>query len=180
MKHDLPSRLSYSESCRFLQDLGHLEEGLIPPVPERRPEYDDEEPLGICFFRTSVGEGDMEHLSLPRTYFGRSDVGPISFKNTDLSESTLCWNDFNEVDFTDADLSRSDLRGSLFNKVAFVRADLRDADLRRSTFEDCDFTEADMRGARLTREQGKHLPISDKQSQEIDWQDSDGDEPPGD
>lgn len=179
MKDELPTRRPYNESCELLQELGYLDKGDIPPIPDHRPQYDDEEPLGVSFFRTFVGEGDLENMTLRRTYFAKSEVGPVSFKNTDLSESTLCWNDFNEVNFTDADLSRSDLRASNFTKAVFVRANLRDADLRHSTFEECDFREADMTGARLTREQGETIPISDQQRQEIDWQDSEGDEPPG-
>src|SRR5262245_21815163 len=140
-------RLSYEDSCRLLQRLGYPDagaEGMIPPIPDRRPQCDDAGPLGVSFFRTFVGEGDLENLTLPRTFFGRSEIGPVSFKNTDLSESTLCWNDFNGVNFTDADLSGSDLRASFFSETDFVRTNLRYADLRRSNFEACDFTDADM------------------------------------
>jgi uncharacterized protein YjbI with pentapeptide repeats len=179
MKDDIPCRRSYRDSCELLQQLGYLEKGSIPPIPDHLPQYDDEAPLGVHFFRTFVGEGDLENLTLTRTYFARSEVGPISFRNTDLSESTLCWNDFHEVNFTDADLSRSDLRASHFTESAFVRAKLRDADLRHSTFEECDFTEADMLGAKVTHEQGTELHLSDKQRHEIDWQGSNGEEPPG-
>jgi hypothetical protein len=178
------TRLSYEESCMLLQRLGFGEagaEGLIPPMRDHRPRYDDAAAIGITFFRTWLGfdERNLENLTLPRTYIGRSEVGPVSFKNTDLSESTLCWNDFNEVDFTDADLSGCDLRSSIFREVKFVRTNLRNADLRRSRFEACDFTDADMRGAKLTREQGKQIPLFDQQRNVIDWQESGGDEPPG-
>lgn len=179
MKKDLPNRRTYKDSCELLQQLGFVERGAIPPIPDHQPQYDDEEPLGVNFFRTFVGECDLEGLTLPRTYFAKSQVGPVSFKNTDLSESTLCWNDFNEVNFTDADLSRSDLRASNFTETAFVRANLRDADLRHSNFEECDFAEADMLGAKLTYEHGENILISDKQRQGIDWQENSGDEPPG-
>lgn len=173
------ARLSYEDSCKLLQRLGYLDDGAVPPMPDHRPQYDDEEPLGVSFFRTFVGEGDLENLTLHRTFFGRSEVGPLSFKNTDLSESTLCWNDFNGVQFTGADLSGSDLRASQFNEVGFIRANLRGTDLRRSSFDECDFTDADMQGAKLTRKQGEELSLSDQQRKVIDWQDSDGDEPPG-
>jgi uncharacterized protein YjbI with pentapeptide repeats len=179
MKDELSTRRTYIESCELLQKLGYLENDVIPPILDHRPQYDDEEPLGVSFFRTFVGEGDLENMTLPRTYFAKSELGPVSFKNTDLSESNLCWNDFNEVDFTQADLSRSDLRASTFTAALFVRANLRDADLRRSSFEDCDFTEADMRVAKLTRNQAEGIPLSARQRQEIGWQDNDGDEPPG-
>ena len=179
MKDDTRLRHTYQGSCEILQELGYLEKGTIPPIPDHRPQYDDDEPLGVSFFRTFVGEGGLENLTLPRTSFAKSEVGPVSFKNTDLSESTLCWNDFNGVDFTDADLSRSDLRSSIFASSVFVRANLQDTDLRRSSFEDCDFTGADMRGAKLTFEQGHDLPLSEEQRREMDWQESDGEEPPG-
>jgi BTB/POZ domain-containing protein KCTD9 len=153
-----PNRKTYEESCELLQKLGYLEQGKIPPVPDRRPQYDDQEPLGVSFFRTAVTQGDLENLTLPRTFFGRSAVGPVSFKNTDLSESSLCWNDFNEVDFTDADLPRSDLRASIFENVVFVRANLSGADMRHSNFLACDFTDADLRGVKLTVKRASALP----------------------
>ncbi len=36
-----------------------------------------------------------------------------------------------------------------------------------------------MREAKLTHEQGEQIDLAAKQRQEIDWQESDGDEPPG-
>jgi uncharacterized protein YjbI with pentapeptide repeats len=188
------TRLSYDESCRLLQRIGYRNsagaEGVIPPMPDHRPQCDDEAPLGVSFFRTFVGQDieegdddvshlDLENLTLPRTFFGRSYIQHVSFKNADLSESTLCWNDFEEVNFTDADLSGCDLRASIFTEVKFVRANLRNADLRRSSYEACDFTDADLRGAKLTYEQGEEFDLSEQQRPEIDWQDSDGDDPPG-
>ena len=192
MRSGRATRLSYEESCRLLQRLGYSDvgaEGVIPPIPDHRPQIDDD-PLGVTFFRTFVGQdieqGDddvrhrnLENLTLPRTFFGRSYIQHVSFKNTDLSESTLCWNDFTEVNFTDADLSECDLRASSFSEIDFVQTNLRNADLRRSSFEACDFTDADMRGAKLTREQAEQILLSDQQQQEIDWQESDGEEPPG-
>lgn len=180
--HEQSGRLSYEESCRVLQKLGFLDagaDGAIPPMPDHLPQCDDEEPLGVSFFRTFVGEGDLENLTLPRTFFGRSEIGPLSFKNTDLSESNLCWNDFNEVSFEDADLSGSDLRASVYNSVKFVRTNLRHADLRLSTFDSCDFTNAELQGAKLTREQAEDLGLTDEQRNVIDWQETEGDEPPG-
>lgn len=172
-------RVGYESSCRLLQALGLLEPGDIPPVPDHRPRHDDEEPLGVSFFRTSVGEGDLENLSLLRTFIGRSEVGPISFRNSDLSESGLCWNDFIDVDFSDCDLPDSDLRASIFKSVKFVRANLRNTDFRRSHFERCDFTDAEMLGAKLARIQAKMVRLSPKQQREIDWQAEEGPEPDG-
>ena len=188
------NRLSYEDSCRLLQRTGYTNaagaEGLIPPLPDHRPQCDDEEPLGVSFFRTFVGQDieegdedeshrDLENLTLPRTFFGRSYIQHVSFQNTDLSESTMCWNDFTEVNFTDANLSGCDLRASFFSEIDFVRTNLQNADLRRSNFEACDFTDADMRGAKLTHEQEDEIDLSKQQQQEIDWQDNDGDETPG-
>lgn len=176
------SRLSYEESCRMLQELGYTDagaDGTIPPMPDRIPQYDDEEPLGVSFFRTFVGEEDLENLTLPRTFFGRSEIGPLSFRNTDLSESNLCWNDFNEVNFEDADLSGSDLRASLYNGVKFVRANLSNTDLRLATFDSCDFTDAKMQGAKLSAEQVNDIDLTDEQRDAIDWQEFDGEEPRG-
>jgi hypothetical protein len=182
MSYERVKRLPYEESVKLLQRRGFPDagaEGVIPPKPDHRPQGDDEEPLGVSFFRTFVGEGDLENLTLPRTFFGRSQIGPVSFKNTDLSESTLCWNDFNDVNFTDADLSECDLRAANFSGTVFVRTNLQNADLRRSKFEACDFTDAEMRGAKLTRQQAMPLRLSDPQRQVIDWQESDGHDPPG-
>jgi hypothetical protein len=49
-------RLSYEDSCRRLQQ-NYIDAGSIPPIPDHRPQPDDEEPLGVSFFRTFVGEG---------------------------------------------------------------------------------------------------------------------------
>lgn len=192
MSSERVARLSYEESCWLLQRIGYPDvgaEGVIPPMPDHRPQF-DQDPLGVTFFRTFVGQdieqGDddvrhrnLENLTLPRTFFGRSYIQHVSFMNTDLSDSTLCWNDFTEVNFTDADLSGCDLRASLFSETNFVRTNLRNADLRRSGFEACDFTDADMAGAKLTHEQGEELHLSFDQRKVIDWQESDGEEPPG-
>jgi hypothetical protein len=178
---DRVTRFSYEESCKLLQSIGQADagsDGEILPIPDHLPQYDDEEP-GVSFFRTLVAEVELEHLTLPRTFFGRSEIGPISFRNTNLFESNLCWNDFIEVNFEEADLSGSDLRASNFNKVRFVKTKLRGADLRLASFESCDFTYADMHGAKLTREQGARLRLTDEQKKAIDWQENDGEAPPG-
>jgi len=65
---ELPIRLSYEASCKRLQDMKWLEAGEVPPMPPQRPAYDDEEPLGVNFFRTRVADDDMSNLNLSRTF----------------------------------------------------------------------------------------------------------------
>ncbi|UXU86030.1 pentapeptide repeat-containing protein [Burkholderia sp. S-53] len=169
-------RLSYEESCRRLQER-HLEPGSVPPMPDRLPQADDER-LGVSFFRTFLGDGEnISNLTLPRTFFGRSEINDVRFCNTDLTESNLCWNDFIDVDFAEAVLARSDLRASLFERVRFTGADLSHADLRGSTFVRCDFSQAVMTGVVMTRTQGTTLDLSAAQRQEIAWTDDEGAEP---
>ena len=168
----MAERLDYEASCRKLE----LEPA--PPVPDHMPRFDDEEPLGVQFFRTMV-EGDLSGLTLPRTFFGRSEISKASFVNTDLHESNLCWNDFIDVDFSQADLSHSDLRASLFEDVLFVETNLQSADLRGASFRNCRFDRALMKGATLTRALGEELSLSPEQRSEINWVDDDGDEPDG-
>lgn len=172
-------RLSYEASCRRLQR-DYLGEGVIPPLPDHLPRPDDEEPLGVSFFRTFVGEGDdLSNLSLPHTFFGRSEIKDAAFRNSDFTESNLCWNDFADVDFTDAVLAGSDMRASLFQRVKFVRTDLRRADLRRSTFEGCTFDGAVMKGAIVGHRQRATMALSSSQIEEVAWSDDEGDEPDG-
>jgi uncharacterized protein YjbI with pentapeptide repeats len=171
-------RLSYEDSCRMLQDQGVIGAGDIPPLPQRPPRHDDEV-LGVGFFRTMLADASLEHLSLPRTFFGRSEIRSISFRDTDLSESTANWNDFIDVDFSSADLSRSDLRACLFERVKFVGAFLVGTDFRYCGFKNCDFSKADMADAKLTRKIGTSLRLSLEQQNVIDWQAEDGEEPEG-
>lgn len=180
--HGVPmgrERLSYEESCRRLQPK-YAEADTIPDMPIRMPRYDDAEPLGINFFRTFVGDGDdLGNLTLPRTFFGRSEITNASFQNTDLTESNLCWNDFTDVDFSEASLARADLRASNYTRVNFTGADLRDADLRRSSFDRCAFDRAEMAGAVLTRKQASTMALSAEQLAEIAWASDAGLEPDG-
>ncbi|MBY0566548.1 MAG: pentapeptide repeat-containing protein [Hyphomonadaceae bacterium] len=168
----MANRLDYEASCRRLNLVP------APPVPKHKPHCDDEEPLGVQFFRTLV-EGDHSGLTLPRTYFGRSEIKNASFFNTDLQESNLCWNDFTDVDFGESDLSQSDLRASMFENVSFSRSNLEGADLRRSDFINCRFDGASMKGAILSRRLGKAVSLSLLQRMAISWTDDDGDEPDG-
>lgn len=168
----MPERASYAQSCRILQSQELLESSELPALPERAPRHDDEQ-LGVSFFRTRLADVTLDGLTLPRTFFGRSEIRGVSFRGTDLSESTANWNDFTEVDFSSADLSRADLRASVFERTSFRGADLRDADLRRAAFRGCTFTDADMRGAKLTRAFAWLFSLSRAQRAVVDWQ------PPG-
>ena len=176
----MAARLPYDLSCSRLRELGLLAHDDHAPMPKRLPQFDDDEPLGFNVFRTLLSEAlDLSDLSLPRTFFGRSEINRVSFRNTDLHESNLCWNDFLETDFTGADLARSDMRSSLFKRVMFVNTNLDGADLRRSSLVDCDFEGATMKGVALTREQGSTIHLSETQRHDIDWRVDIGPEPDG-
>jgi BTB/POZ domain-containing protein KCTD9 len=174
----MATRQSYEASCLRLQQ-DYLEASDIPPIPDHLPQHDDEEPLGVNFFRTLMDGDDLSNLTLPRTFFGRSEIKNVSFQNTDLSESNLCWNDFIGVNFSSSVLARSDLRASLFSDTSFQAADLSAADLRQSSFERCIFTDTLMTGTILTVVQWSILPLSERQRSEIAWTEIDGPEPGG-
>lgn len=174
----MPDRKPYEESCRFLKDQQLLEGDTLPELPARAPRYDDED-LGVSFFRTELADARLEGLTLPRTFFGRSEIRGVSFKGTDLSQSTACWNDFVEVDLGGADLSGADLRASIFKRVSFRGALLRGADLRRASFTGCTFTDADLSGAKLTRSLSWFFRLSPAQRRTVDWQSDPGPEPDG-
>jgi uncharacterized protein YjbI with pentapeptide repeats len=171
-------RLSYDDSCRALQSQQIIDEGEIPPMPERPPRHDDEV-LGVSFFRTKLADAKLEHLTLPRTFFGRSEIRATSFLDTDLSESTANWNDFIDVDFSSADLSHFDFRASVLQSLRFIGSRLVGADFRRCTFTGCDFTNADLTGAKFTKQAAASLRLSSEQQRVIDWQADDGAEPGG-
>ena len=172
------ARLSYEDSCRALQDQEIIEPGDIPPLPQPPPRHDDEE-LGVSFFRTMLADSKIEHMTKPRTFFGRSEIRDTSFQDTDLSESTANGNDFIDVDFSAADLSRSDFRACVFERIRFNGARLVGADFRHCGFTDCDFTGADLTGAKFTKDTGASLQLSSEQRQVIDWQADNGEEPEG-
>ena len=173
-------RLTYDDSIRRLRELGFLGASEQPSLPDHVPQPEDDEPLGLNFFRTFVGDGaNLSNLSIPRTFFGRSEISNAAFRDTDLSESNLRWNDFIDVDFTVARLARADLRSSIYTRVNFTRTDLRGADMRRADFEECVFDGAFMDGAVLTRKQGGRLILSSAQKAVIAWCDEDGPEPSG-
>lgn len=158
----MSERLPYIASCQLLISQQLLDDDEVPPLPERPPRHDDVV-LGVGFFRTQLANTKLAGLTLPRTFFGRSEIRSVSFHDTDLSESTANWNDFIEVDFSSADLSRADLRSSVFERVDFSGASLRGADLRHATFTDCSFIDADFTGVKLIRDSEAALSLSPTQ-----------------
>lgn len=186
------SRLSLDMSWEWLK-LGGFDppfdaqgKPLLPSLPplSKTEEDEEDEAGGLSYYKTGVSDGDLDHLTIPRTFFGRSEIALFSFRNTDLSESTLCWNDWLDCDFIEADLSRADMRASRYVRCYFTGAALSGADLRRSSFEGCDFMDAKMNGTRLTREQASAMRqdgayLNQTQQAEIEWMEDDGPEPPG-
>lgn len=152
-----------------------------PAVPDRMPSFDDEEP-GFSYFRSGLEDADRGHLTMPRTFFGRSWLIRVNFSGTDLSDSRMCWNDFDDCDFTGADLSACDMRASIFRRCTFEGAILSDADLRHSTFDGCVFTRAELTGA-IAEGAGPRARLRDLLSEAqravIDWAEDGGPEPPG-
>ena len=55
MSSERPARLSYEESCKFLQRHHHLRAGAIPAMPDGRPDIYGGG--GVQFFRTWIGVG---------------------------------------------------------------------------------------------------------------------------
>jgi|ERR1700733_3515038 BTB/POZ domain-containing protein KCTD9 len=173
------TRLSYELSCARLLELRMLADDTYPPMPDRLPQQDDEV-LGVSVFRTRLDDDlDLSGLTLRRTFFGRSEINRVSFRNSDLRESNLCWNDFIGTDFARADLAGSDVRSSIFKQVLFVAANLDGADLRGSSFLNCDFKRASMKGTVLTYQQVEMMQLSNPQKREIAWRKDEGEEPKG-
>ena len=175
----MAERLSYEDSCRELQALELIDADEIPPMPDQPPRCDDDEPLGVSFFRTSLSDVALEGLTLPRTFFGRSEIDSVSFRNTDLSESVANWNDFKDTDFSDTNLTNCDLRACIFERVKFNGACLRNADIRHCTFTDCDFAGAEVAGLKITKAGAARLGLSNEQLRDIAWQADQGEEPDG-
>jgi uncharacterized protein YjbI with pentapeptide repeats len=178
------NRRSLEETWDYLSgnNRGRRDEQGRPRLHDHIPTIYDEPRLGgLEFFRSGANDTALENLTIPRTFFGKSDMQRVSFRNTDLSQSTLCWSDFIECDFTDADLTCCDMRASIFRNCRFVRCQLVAADLRHSSFETCDFTDADLSGAVTCFEQDG-LPVealSDEQHEQVDDRVDPGELPAG-
>jgi hypothetical protein len=178
-------RRSLEDTWKYLDKQGHSmpwTRDRKPFVPPRKPRYDDKV-LGFSFFRCVLEDADLSNTTVPRTYFGRSLLERIAFRNTDLSQSVMCWNDFIDCDLSRADLTRSDIRSATFQRCLFVGADLRWADLRGSAFEGCDFTGANLRGAKADEEFGHEWELigrlSEKQRKGMKWYEDPGPDPDG-
>lgn len=143
------------------------------------PRHDDPDIVGVSFFRMMVADVKLENLTLPRTFFGRSEIRASSFWNSELRESRANWNDFIDVDFSEADLSGADLRGCLFERVKFRKANLSEVDFRYCGFRGCDFTGAEMTRVLMTQKVGAALKLSEEQRSAVDWQAEEGEEPEG-
>lgn len=171
-------RKPYSDSWEFLRDQQLLEGDVLPVLQERAPTSHDEQ-LGVSFFRTRLSNARLEYLSLPQTFFERSEIRGISFRGTDLYESTACWNEFVDVDLREANLSGMDLRGFTFQRVDFRGAHLCGADLRRTSFTACTFAGADLTGAQLSRSLLWFFRLSSTQRRGVNWHNGPGPEPQG-
>jgi uncharacterized protein YjbI with pentapeptide repeats len=173
-------RRSLQESWRHLETMGvevpRREDG-TPHIPERMPHYDDDV-LGLSFFRERLRECDFSSLTMPRTFFGRSEFANVTFRASDLSESRLCWNDFVDCDFSQAELRGADLRAANFTRCAFASANLSDADLRTASFDSCDFSGANFGGAIVETYACADLGIEPNVAG-VRWVDDAGEEPPG-
>lgn len=174
----MPEPLSYAESYVMLQKKKLVPAGHVPEMRYEPPRHDDPG-SGVRFVQTMVADVKLERLTLPRTFFGRSEFRAVSFRGTNLVESTANWNDFIQVNFSGADLSRSDLRACVFERVKFTGANLVGVDFRYCGFKQCHFTDADLTDAKLTRKAGAVLKLSPEQQSVIDWQAEDGEEPAG-
>lgn len=176
----MPERLSYPDSYVVLQKKKLMPVGAAPEMRFASPRHDDATTGGgVRFIQAMVADVKLERLTLPRTFFGRSEFRAVSFKGTEFSESTANWNDFIQVNFSGADLSRSDFRGCLFDRVKFTGANLSGVDFRYCGFKQCHFTDADLTDAKLTQKAGAALKLSPEQQGVIDWQAEDGEEPQG-
>jgi uncharacterized protein YjbI with pentapeptide repeats len=177
-------RKSLEETWRFLEtqhaDVPRHPDGR-PLIRDRMPSIHDKKPLGFSYFRSGLVDADRSHLTMPRTFFGRSWLVRVNFADTDLSESCMCWNDFDDCDFTGADLSGCDMRASIFRRCKFAGAVLRGADLR-STFDGCDFSGANLTGA-IAESAGPRARLRDLlsagQQAVVSWTEEAGPEPPG-
>ena len=180
-------KLSYEESFSRLKELLDIFGDPTPSVTSK-PRHDDD-PMGPSIFRAMSEDANLENLTMPGLFIGRSELVRASFKASELSLSTLTWNDFTDCDFSNCNLSQSDLRSSIFVRCNFDNANLAESDLRRSTFEGCTFINASFRNTKLYARKKKFglfksgddqtsLLLTKTQKSEVAWSDL-GPEPEG-
>lgn len=170
---------TFDETINTLRELGLIYDDQSPRLPEVMPKFDDPDPCGFSIFRMGIEDLDLSALDMRRTFFSRSEIVGCNFTDTDLAESNMCWNDFISVNFTRANLAGADLRASIYENTNFTECNLSGSDLRLAEFNNCIFTLANMQGAKLTKTAGEALPLSIQQKKQIDWQDTEGEEPSG-
>lgn len=163
-----------------------LVRGFVPRSPQigtaRRPHHDDEAPLGLSFFRTEIRAVRLEHLTIPRPYFGRSTLHHVAIVECVLSESTINWCDLDSVDLRRTDLTSSDLRACAVVRTSIRNSDLRNPDLTLPSLKACDFTGARMDGVKLTKTSKRWKwtsLLTAQQRRVIEWQTQDGRAPGG-
>lgn len=171
-------RASFTDSVRRLQVLRVLEAG-ERTIPPRMPRFDDDPSASVNIFRARLADADLSSLTLPRSFFGRSEITKVDFTGSDLSESNMCWNNFTDVSLAAALLTGADLRASVFVRVRFDMADLRGADLRLASFDRCSFIGAKMDRVRLTKQTAESLLLHAEQRSAIQWEAGDGPVPDG-
>ena len=178
-------QLTALHSFEYLRSLGWEVPDAQDALPTGIPSFDDDI-LGLSFFRTNVSNEEFDCLTIPRTFFGRSEIKAVTFDYSDLSESRMCWNEWQYCHFEKTNLSGCDLRRSVFKSCYFNRTDLTGADLRGARFEKCSFEGANMKDVKLEKpfsffgnKKAKDLKLSPQQIQEINWTSSAGEEPPG-
>jgi hypothetical protein len=174
------TRLDLYASWTVLEKMGYspprddVGRPMLPSKPPGDPESEEDD---LSFFRTRVDSEEFSSLTMPRTFFARTEIHYTRFRDTDLSQSFMCWNDWLDCDFTAADLSSANLKAARYLYCTFAGANLNGADLRMADFIGCDFTGAQMQRARLTRKQAKSLALTAEQRKVIAWQSREGPEP---
>ena len=172
-------RKSFKKTVQALKELEVVAVSELIVLPKRLPQFDDVEPLGLSFFRTTLEDLDFSSLTMKRTFFSKTKIIGCDFTNTDLLESNLCWCNFKDTCFSGANLKWSDLRASKFTNVDFSGCDLSSTDLRRSSFKKCNFEGANLKGARINSLATPKLPLSAEQKAGVDWHVIDDLEPKG-
>jgi uncharacterized protein YjbI with pentapeptide repeats len=171
------TRRSYEASFSAIVDLAGADGRPVPQVTQR-PRHDDDD-YGPSLFRTQVSECNLERLTLPGLFVGRSLLTKVSFSGSLLRMSTLCWCDFVRCWFDRCDLRESDLRASDFRTCDFRSANLAGCDVRHAVFDNCRFDKADVAGLVASEDQRTGLRFTAAQAAVVSWVPEPGEPPPG-